>query len=57
MCNHFNGFRWYMLLIEVYRYINCILGSMVCSIGNGRMAVMARLLVTGSLSQNIAGNH
>eukprot|EP00258_Populus_trichocarpa_P017840 XP_006380028.1 uncharacterized protein LOC7469084 isoform X3 [Populus trichocarpa] len=27
---------------------------MVCSIGNGRMAVMARLLVTGSLSQNIA---
>ncbi|KAG6764785.1 hypothetical protein POTOM_032271 [Populus tomentosa] len=28
---------------------------MVCSIGNGRMAVMARLLVAGSLSQNIAG--
>ncbi|KAJ6911623.1 hypothetical protein NC652_022036 [Populus alba x Populus x berolinensis] len=43
-----------MLLIEVYRYINCILGSMLCSIGNGRMAVMARLLVAGSLSQNIA---
>ncbi|KAB5545311.1 hypothetical protein DKX38_013423 [Salix brachista] len=28
--------------------------SMVCSIGNGRMAVMARLLVAGRLSQNIA---
>ncbi|KAF9677946.1 hypothetical protein SADUNF_Sadunf08G0160800 [Salix dunnii] len=27
---------------------------MVCSIGNGRMAVMARLLVAGRLSQNIA---
>ena len=29
--------------------------SMVCSVGSGRMAVMARLLAGGSVSQGLAG--
>uniref|UniRef100_A0A6N2K289 SAGA-associated factor 11 n=2 Tax=Salix viminalis TaxID=40686 RepID=A0A6N2K289_SALVM len=36
------------------RFKGYLIGSMVCSIGNGRMAVMARFLVAGRLSQNIA---
>lgn len=29
---------------------------MVCSVGNGRMAVMARILQGRSVSQNVAGS-
>ncbi|XP_057489217.1 uncharacterized protein LOC130775123 isoform X1 [Actinidia eriantha] len=35
-------------------HMNVILFMMVCSLGNGRMAAMARLLAAGSFSQNIA---
>lgn len=41
-----------LLLIVTYGYIQV---SMVCSLGSGRMAVMARLLASGSVTQSIAG--
>ncbi|KAH0992866.1 hypothetical protein GBA52_004349 [Prunus armeniaca] len=40
-----------LLLIVTYIYIQV---SMVCSLGSGRMAVMARLLASGSVTQRIA---
>lgn len=44
--------RWFgSFSVQIFK----LLFSMVCSIGSGRMAVMARLLAAGSCSQTMAG--